>query len=84
MRYLKDIPNPTYKISVYQWNGKYIIKFEAGGRYEQTYKVDETDLTSADELDQLVDEPFLQEVTERFGAMHRSLTDSLRRHEILY
>ena len=84
MRYLKDIPNKTYKISVYQWNGKYIVKFEAGGQYEQTYKVDETDLASADELDQLVDETFLGEVSARFEAMHSSFNASLRRHGILY
>jgi hypothetical protein len=84
MRYLRDIPNPVHKISLYQWNGKYILKFEAGGLYEQIYKLDETEVVSDEEIDKIVDSEFLKKVQERFGAMHSDFSASLRRNEIIF
>jgi hypothetical protein len=84
MRYIHDIPNPQYKISLFQWNGKYIIKFEAGGLYEQTYKLDQTEVGEPEELNQIMDEDFLAKVTERFAAMHADFGGTLLRNGILY
>ena len=84
MRYIRDIPNPGYKISLYQWNGKYIIKFEAGGQYEQVYKLDQTEVVSDEELDRLVDTVFLKQVEDRFRSMHADFSESLRRNEIIF
>lgn len=68
MRYLKDIPNKQLKISLFSWNGKYIVKIEAGP-YEQTYKVAEFDVTGPDAIDALLSESFLASVVTRFGQM---------------
>lgn len=84
MRYLRDIPHPVHKISLYQWNGKYIIKFEAGGMYEQIYKLDETEVVSEEEIDKIVDASFLQKVKERFDSMHTDFKSSLLRNEIIF
>ncbi|ODS76919.1 MAG: hypothetical protein ABS46_18745 [Cytophagaceae bacterium SCN 52-12] len=84
MRYLRDIPNARYKISLYQWNGKYIIKFEAGGQYEQIYKLDETEVTSDEEIDALADKLLLRQVEDRFRAMHEDFMDALRRSGIIF
>ncbi len=84
MRYLRDIPNANHKISLYQWNGKYIIKFEAGGQYEQIYKLDETEVVSDEEIDTLVDRLLLQQVQDRFRAMHDDFTSALRRSGIIF
>lgn len=84
MRYLKDFPHPQYKIGIYQWNGKYIIKFEAGGMYEQTYKVDETEITSLEELESALDEAFIQTISRRFEEMHNDLQNSLLRNGIIF
>lgn len=84
MRYLRDIPHSFYKISLYKWNGKYIVKIEAGGRYEQTFKVDETDLESDLEVDTILDAAFMAQVKDRFDAMHTDWTDSLKRNEIIF
>lgn len=83
MRYIKDIPNGQYKISLFQWNGKYIVKFEAGGHYEQTYKLDETDILAVEEIDVLLDAEFLEGVTQRFQLMHGDLQASGQRNHIL-
>jgi hypothetical protein len=84
MRYIKDIVHPAYKISVYHWNGKYIIKIEAGGVYEQIYKIDETEILATEELDKIADSQFIQKVTDRFREMHEDFTGSLRRNEIIF
>lgn len=84
MRYIKDIPHDFYKISLYKWNEKYIIKFEAGGRYEQTYKVDETDIESDDDLDKIVDKELILAVRNRFDQMHADWDAALRRNEIIF
>jgi len=82
MRYIKDIPNNQYKISLFQWNGKYIIKFEAGGHYEQTFKLDETDILAVEDIDTILDAQFLENVTLRFNHMARDLQESCQRNQI--
>jgi hypothetical protein len=84
MRYLKDIPNKEYKISLYQWNGKYIVKFEAGGMYEQIYKIDETEFESLAELESVLDEKFVEALSERFRQMHTDTQGSMRRNGLLF
>lgn len=68
MRFVHDIPHPQFRIGLYAWNGKYIVKIEAGP-YEQTYKVSEMDITGADRVQAMLDEPFLAGVARRFGEM---------------
>lgn len=82
MRYLKDIPNNQYKISLFQWNGKYIVKFEAGGHYEQTYKLDETEILAVEDIDTMLDEEFLKSVTLRFVQMAHDVRESCRRNQL--
>jgi hypothetical protein len=82
MRYLKDIPNNQYKISLFQWNGKYIVKFEAGGHFEQTYKLDETEILAVEDIDLILDEEFLKSVTQRFALMSRDIRESCERNQI--
>ncbi len=84
MRYIKDIAHSHFKIGLYQWNGKYIIKVEAGGHYEQIYKIDETEFAATEEVDSLLDTEFIQTVSARFEQMHNDLQDSLRRNDILF
>jgi hypothetical protein len=83
MRYIKDIPNPRFKIGLYQWNSKYIIKIESG-MYEQTYKIDDYEVASVDELDACMDEEFTNAVASRFDAMHGEFNSSLIRHNVLF
>ena len=83
MRYIKDIPNPHYKIGLYQWNSKYIIKIESG-MYEQTYKIDDYEVASTDELEACIDQAFTDAIALRFDAMHADFNGTLRRHNVLF
>ncbi|GAB3551948.1 hypothetical protein [Spirosoma fluminis] len=68
MRFVQDIPHPQFRIGLYAWNGKYIVKIEAGP-YEQTYKVSELDLTAPEDVPTMLDETFLSRVAQRFQEM---------------
>lgn len=83
MRYIKDIANNRFKISIYQWNNKYIIKIE-NGMYEQTYKIDEYEVTNVEEIEKCMDEIFLSRVTEKFITMEVDFVDSLQRNEVIF
>jgi hypothetical protein len=81
MRQLADIPHPEVKITLFSWNGKYLIKLEKG-LLEQTYKVSELDVTSAEDVRTLLDAEFLQAAIARFTAMRADLQATFDRHEL--
>lgn len=68
MRIVKDIPHPRFKITVYSWNAKYIIKIE-DAHLEQVYKIDEHQISGLDELESMMSTPFLLKVLKRFSEM---------------
>ncbi len=68
MRIVKDIPHPRFKITVFSWNNRYIVKIE-DGHLEQVYKIDENQVSSLNEIEQMMSTPFLLKVLERFGQM---------------
>ena len=78
MRVIGEVPHKHYKITLFQWNGKFLIKIESG-LLEQTYKVDEWDIAE-NELPELLDDDFLQTVTHTFNEMHKNFGNSLNRH----
>jgi hypothetical protein len=80
MRVVAEIPNPDMKITVFSWNGKYLIKLEKGP-LEQTFKVDEMDVTGADDVRQMLDETFLQQALARFRDMRQDLQQAQDRVE---
>ncbi len=77
MRVLKEIYRPQCKITVFQWNGKYLIKLEKG-LIEQTFKIPELDLTSEDELEAILNEDFMQKADARFTEMMQSLQKAMQ------
>ena len=68
MKFIKEIPNDFCKASLYAWNNKFIIKFEAG-MYEQTFKVNEYDVAGVDEIDEMIGDTFMEKVVIRFKEM---------------
>lgn len=69
MRVVKQTTLPGIAITLFAWNGKYLLKFEQDV-LEQTYKVSELDLTSADDLDKLLaNEAFITHVNQTFVQM---------------
>jgi hypothetical protein len=80
MRVVAEIPNPDMKITVFAWNGKYLIKLEKGP-LEQTYKVDEMEVMGEDDVRQMLDEIFLNRALARFRDMRQDLQEAQQRVE---
>ncbi len=73
---IKEIPHDKYKISIFSWNNKYIIKLEYG-QLEQTYKVSEWDLTSEDEVAEIVNLLIENIGDDIFSQMNSNLSNAL-------
>jgi hypothetical protein len=78
MRVIADIPHEACKITVFAWNGKYIIKMEKG-LMEQTYKIEEFELGGTEDIKRLLDDTFINQVLERFNAMRTDFGTALSR-----
>ena len=76
MRFVKDISNSYCKTSLYVFNNKYIIKFEAG-LLEQSYKVSEFDVSGDAEVEEMLTDAFYAGVIERFKAMAKDFNTLL-------
>ena len=73
MRIVKEIFDFDIKVTVFNWNGKYLVKFEEGD-LEQTFKINETDLCGDEDLDEIINEEFVKEVKKQFLTMHHILS----------
>jgi len=79
MRVVREIPHPEFKITLFSWNNRYLIKLEQG-LLEQTFKVSETDVTGDADVIALLDEEFLERASRRFEEMGQSLYDAFNRN----
>ena len=82
MRVIAELPHPDCKITLFNMNQKYIVKFEQG-TLEQSYKLSELDLTGggANEIFQMLDEVFIQTVVERFKTMRTDFSTAYQRQQ---
>ncbi len=81
MRVVGEIPHPHLKITIFNWNNRYLIKLEHGS-FEQTYKVSELEIVSEEDVMKIVDSEFLLESVARFRDMAQSLGKSKERNDI--
>ena len=75
MRVVGEIPHPELKITIFHWNNRYLIKLEAGS-FEQTFKIEEYDLSSEEEIKSIVNEEFIKQSIIRFNDMAKSLAQA--------
>jgi hypothetical protein len=75
MRIVKDIPHPRFKITVYSWNNKYIIKIE-DAHLEQVYKIDEHQVSGLAEIEAMMSKEFLLTALKRFSEMSEDFRDA--------
>ena len=68
MRIAKDFYREDLKISIFDFDLKYVIKFEFRG-LEQTFKVDKLEYKDITELESKLDNKFLKVVRNRFESM---------------
>ena len=68
MRLIKDIPHERYKIQVFNYNSKYIVKIELG-QFEQTFKIGETDVFGLEDVERMITPELLSNALKRFVEM---------------
>lgn len=68
MRLLKEIPHERYKIQLFNYNQKYIVKIELG-QFEQTFKIGELDVDSLEEVERMITPELLSNSLKRFIEM---------------
>lgn len=80
MRIIAELPHPEFKISIFNMNQKFIVKVEQG-TLEQSYKMDEMDLTDGvNSIFELLDEEFLKTVSSRFAEMRKDYQNAYFRY----
>lgn len=77
MRIVGDIPHTQCKITLYAWNNRYLVKLEQG-YLEQTFKIDQYDLTSEADLLTIVNEDFIRQALQRFDEMGQAWGKAVR------
>lgn len=77
MRIVAEIPHPQLKITVFSWNGKYLIKLEID-RYEQTYKIDEGDVDSLQQVKDMITDEFIENCMQRFLKMREDFINAYK------
>lgn len=75
MRIVSEATLAEFKVTVFSWNQKYLIKFEQP-QLEQTYKLSADDVRDEKDIARLIaNEAFMAGVRERFSQMRKSLHD---------
>ena len=73
MRLVKEIPHERYKIQIFQYNGKFIVKIELG-QFEQTFKIGELDVDGLSDVEKMVTTEILNNALARFVEMRKDWT----------
>ncbi len=77
MRVVAEIPHHRFKITVFSWNGKYILRIGIDA-FEQTFKVKEDDIAGVDGVKALVDDAFLDACMQCFLSMRSNFLNAYK------
>lgn len=65
------------RISIMQWNDKYIIEMEAG-QYKQTFKISTDAVTGLEQVKALCTEELMASAMTRFSSMHADFGEAYK------
>lgn len=77
MRLIADVPHNRYKIQIFNYNSKYIVKIELD-QYEQVYKINETDVKGLEDVKKMISESLLSNSLKRFVDMRSDWSVSFK------
>ncbi len=81
MRVIEEIPHPRFKIQIFSYNAKYILKIELG-QFEQSYKIGELDVMGLEDVKNMISDDFLSNCLKRFVDMRSDWEASFRNKNI--
>jgi hypothetical protein len=77
MRTIAEIPHHTFRISVFSYNAKYIIKVELD-QFEQIYKINEMDVQGIEEIKAMLTTSFYENCMDCFLTMRENWMNSFK------
>ena len=83
MRLIKEIPHERYRISVHNYNAKYLVKIELG-QFEQTFKIGETDVQSLEDLEGMLNPQLLSNCLQRFIQMREDWENAFNKKNLTH
>lgn len=82
MRVVAEIPHPRYKIQIFSYNGKFLLKIELG-QFEQIFKIPETDVMGLEEIQRMVTPELLKNTLDRFVTMRADWEAAFQQKSII-
>ncbi len=68
MRVIAEIPHERYKIQIFNYNSKYLVKVELG-QFEQIFKIGELDVNGIEDIKSMFTDELLENCLQRFIGM---------------
>jgi hypothetical protein len=82
MRLVKEIPHERYKIQIFNYNSKYIVKIELG-QFEQSFKIGETDVDGLEDVERMISSNLLSNSLKRFIDMRSDWEEAFKNKNTL-
>lgn len=77
MHFIKEIPHDSMRISLFEWNSKYILKFETP-KLEQSFKFSIMDFSDQKEIEELAtSSSFQNTIIQNFKNMYEAMSQNL-------
>lgn len=76
MRVVREFTEGPLRVSIFNWNNKYLVKLERGS-LEQTFKVPEYELAGNQQLETLISPAFMASCNMRFDSMEADWREAL-------
>lgn len=81
MRLVKDIPHERFKIQIFNYNAKYIVKIELG-QFEQSFKIGETDVYGVEDIEKMITPELLSNAIKRFVDMRADWEEAFKQKNL--
>ncbi|MFN5417873.1 MAG: hypothetical protein ACK5B9_12515 [Flavobacteriia bacterium] len=81
MRVVAEIPHDRYKIQIFNYNAKYMLKIELG-QFEQMFKIGETDVFGLEDVKSMITPSLLKNCLERFVSMRTDWEEAFQQKNI--
>lgn len=78
MKVVAEVPHEHYQIKIFYFNGKYIVQIILD-QYEQTFKIDEKEVSDLEDIKQMITTELLSNSLQRFLTMREDWLNSLKK-----
>jgi hypothetical protein len=81
MRVIAEIPHSHFKIQIFNYNSKYLLKIELD-QFEQMFKISESDVFGLEDIKNMITEELLSNCFDRFLQMRQDWYNAFEQKNI--